>query len=256
VDAVLIATRHHLHAPMLLQALRAGKHVLVEKPLALTEEELAEVQAFFAGNEHAPILLTGFNRRFSPFAARIAQLTAGRVSPLMAQYRMNAGYLPLDHWVHGPEGGGRNRGEACHIYDLFTFLTGARVASVSAHAIRPATAHYSAADNFVATVGFDDGSVASLTYTALGAKELPKERMELFVDGKALVLDDYLTLTVHGARAAGVQLRAQDKGQKEELRAFAAAVREGGAWPIPLWQQVQATEIANQVEGLLDAHGD
>lgn len=253
VDAVLLATRHDLHAPMLLQALRAGKHVLVEKPLALTAAETEEVRAFYAAApaQGAPVLLTGFNRRFSPFAARAAELLAGRSSPLLMQYRMNAGYIPLDHWVHGPEGGGRNRGEACHIYDLFTFLCGARVASVQAAPVRPATGHYSPRDNFVATISFTDGSVGTLVYTALGASDLPKERMEVFADGKVLVLDDYLRLTVHGARAKGVELKAQDKGQKEELRAFAAAVLGGGAWPIPLWQQLQATEIALEVEEML-----
>lgn len=252
VDAVLIATRHHLHAPMLLAALRAGKHVLVEKPLALTREEMREVSAFFADREgEAPVLLTGFNRRFSPFARRAEELLRGRSAPLLAQYRMNAGYLPTDHWVHGPEGGGRNRGEACHIYDLFTFLTGARAVAVRAEALRPQGGYYLASDNFVATVGFDDGSLATLTYTALGASDLPKERMELFFDGKVLVLDDYLRLKVHGARAAGVVTKSQDKGQKEELRAFADAALRGGEWPIPLWQQLQATEIALAVEEAL-----
>jgi predicted dehydrogenase/threonine dehydrogenase-like Zn-dependent dehydrogenase len=253
VDAVLIATRHHLHAPLLLQALRAGKHVLVEKPLALTREECGEIRAFYAGApaEGAPMLLTGFNRRFSPFAKRIGELVRGRSNPLMASYRMNAGYIPRDHWVHGAQGGGRNLGEACHIYDLFTFLTDARAVSVQARPIVPATGHYGRNDNFFATVGFADGSVCTLLYTALGAKELPKERMELFADGRALVLDDYLRLEVHGAKDPGVQLRQQDKGQKEELRAFGMAVRDGGPWPIPLWQQLQATEIALEVEAAL-----
>ena len=258
VDAVLIATRHNLHASMVLEALRAGKHVLVEKPLALTAGEVADIRAFYdaAPAERAPVLLTGFNRRFSPFARRAAELLTERSSPVLVQYRMNAGHLPADHWVHGPEGGGRNRGEACHIYDLFTYLTGARTAWVQAGAVRPRTAHYRGDDNFVATVGFDDGSVGTLVYTALGAKELPKERMEAFADGRVLVLDDYLRLAVHGARARGVELRTQDKGQKEELRAFAAAVREGGPWPIPLWQQLQATEIALAVEEQLLSLGD
>jgi predicted dehydrogenase/threonine dehydrogenase-like Zn-dependent dehydrogenase len=255
VDAVLLATRHDLHAPMLLQALRAGKHVLAEKPLALTRDEVEQVRAFYAAApaEGAPVLLTGFNRRFSPFAARAAELLAGRSGPLLMQYRMNAGYIPLDHWVHGPQGGGRNRGEACHIYDLFTFLAGARVSSVQAASVRPATGYYSASDNFVATVSFADGSVGTLVYTAMGAPELPKERMEVFADGKVLVLDDYLRLAVHGARAKGVELKTQDKGQKEELRAFARAVLNGGPWPIPLWQQIQATEIALDVELILKA---
>jgi predicted dehydrogenase/threonine dehydrogenase-like Zn-dependent dehydrogenase len=253
VDAVLIATRHDLHASMALQALRAGKHVLLEKPLALTQEETDEIRAFFAGaaEGETPVLLTGFNRRFSPFAVRAAELVRGRSNPLMASYRMNAGYIPRDHWVHGPQGGGRNRGEACHIYDLFTFLTDAPVASVQARSLVPATAHYGRDDNFSATVGFADGSVCTLLYTALGAKTFPKERMELYADGKVLVLDDYLRLEVHGAQAKGIELKRQEKGQAEELRAFGRAVLQGGPWPIPLWQQLQATEIALRVEARL-----
>jgi len=254
IDAVLIATRHDSHAALALEALRAGKHVLLEKPLALDRDQLAGLRDFYEGGEGGrPLLLTGFNRRFSPYARRLAELVAERSNPMILDYRMNAGYIPLDHWVHGAEGGGRNIGEACHIYDLFTFLTGSRVADVTARAIRPATAHYARTDNFVATMTFEDGSVATLTYTALGAKEHPKERLDVYVDGKVVSLDDYTRLTVAGAKSRGVQTTVQDKGQKEELAAFGRAVRDGGAWPIPLWQQVQATEISLDVEGWLHA---
>jgi predicted dehydrogenase len=166
---------------------------------------------------------------------------------------MNAGHIPLDHWVHGAEGGGRNLGEACHIYDLFTFLTNSRVEEVRAQPIAPRTGYYGVRDNFVMTARFADGSVATLTYTALGAKEYPKERMEVFVDGRVIELDDYRRLSVVGARQAGVTTATTDKGQLDELRAFARAIREGGEWPIPLWQQVQATEIAFEVEAQLRA---
>ena len=251
VEAVLIATRHDLHARMALEALRAGKHVLLEKPLALDREELERIRAFYGDGPEGPVLLTGFNRRFSPFAVRMREIVEGRSNPMILNYRMNAGHLPLDHWVHGPEGGGRNVGEACHLYDLFTFLTGSRVADVTARAVVPRTGYYSPTDNFVATVTFEDGSVATLTYTALGSREHPKEQLEVFVDGKVLVLDDYRTLKVVGAKQKGVETRAQEKGQREELEAFARALREGGEWPIPLWQQVQAMEIAFRVEDLI-----
>jgi predicted dehydrogenase len=199
------------------------------------------------------VLLTGFNRRFSPFAVRLAELLAKRTNPLIINYRMNAGHIPLSHWVHGAEGGGRNLGEACHIYDLFTFLTGARVTTINAQAIRPHTGHYSASDNFVATMSFDDGSVATLTYTALGAKDYPKELMEVYSDGRVMVLDDYKSLSVHGAAVKGVSTPVQDKGQKAEVAAFVEAVAKGGEWPIPLWQQIQATEIAFAVESAISA---
>jgi predicted dehydrogenase len=251
VDAVIIATRHHLHARYALAALRAGKHVLVEKPLALDAAELEAFEAFFAapGSQAAPTLLTGFNRRFSPYARELRRLVGARTAPFICNYRMNAGFLPADHWVHGAEGGGRNIGEACHIYDLFTFLSGARVQHVDARSIVPRTPPYVRNDNFVATIAFEDGSVSTLTYTALGARDFPKETGEWFFDGKVAALDDYRRLTVHGTRG-GLRTAAQDKGLKEELLAFADAVRSG-EWAIPWWQQSQVSRISFAVESAI-----
>ena len=254
VDAVLIATRHNLHARMVLQALKAGKHVLVEKPLALNEEELQQIEEFYTSSSvfgPQPVLLTGFNRRFSKYARRIHELTRERSNPMVLNYRMNAGYIPLDHWVHTQEGGGRNIGEGCHIYDLFTYLTSSKVVSIDAKSIKPKTGYYSYSDNFVATMSFEDGSIATLTYTSLGSKEYPKEQLEVFVDGKVIKLDDYRKLTVTGAKAIGVETKLSDKGQKEELEAFAKAIREGGEWPIPLWQQLQATRISFKIQEMI-----
>lgn len=253
VDAIIITTRHHLHAGMTLAALEAGKHVLVEKPLALEPAELEQITSFYQGsNGEKPILLTGFNRRFSPYARRIYELVQGRTNPMILNYRMNAGYIPLDHWVHSEEGGGRNRGEACHLYDLFTYLTGSKVTAVNAHSIFPKTAHYSSRDNFVATITFADGSVATLTYTALGTTSYPKERLELFVDGKVLVIDDYRELICEGVKAKNLKTPTIEKGQKKELEVFAQAIQEGKEWPILLWQQIQATEISFAVERQLN----
>jgi predicted dehydrogenase/threonine dehydrogenase-like Zn-dependent dehydrogenase len=235
VDAVIIATRHHLHASMTLDALRAGKHVLAEKPLAMNRAELQSILDFYTATPDAPLLLTGFNRRFSKQAAAIHEAVRKRAKPMIINYRMNAGYLPPEHWVHNEEGGGRNIGEACHIYDLFTYLTGSRIAEVHAQGFTN--------DNFIATLTFEDRSIASLAYTSLGSQDHPKEQMEVFVDGKVLTLNDY--------RSSSSQV--PDKGQKEELIAFAAAIRNGGTWPIPLWQQAQAMEIAYQVEEALCA---
>ncbi len=247
VSAVLIATRHNLHASLTLAALRAGKHVLVEKPLALSRAELDEIRTFYETNPSGPILLTGYNRRFSPYTQRIQELVRERRDPMIINYRMNAGYIPLDHWVHGAEGGGRNLGEACHIYDLFTFLTDSRVTEVQARSIDPKTAYYSRRDNFVVTLTFDDGSLATLTYTALGSTEYPKERMEIFSEGRVIELDDYKRLAVSGIKGKGISTPTADKGHKEELEAFARAIHSG-EWPIPLWQQMQAADIALRVE--------
>lgn len=252
VDAVLIATRHHLHADMVLRALTAGKHVLVEKPLTLDREGLDQIEAFYAAPAGShPLLLTGFNRRFSPCAQQIKKIVANRTNPMVLNYRMNAGYIPLDHWVHTEEGGGRNKGEACHIYDLFTFLTESEVVSVSAQAIAAKTSYYSPTDNFIATMTFADGSVGSLAYTAMGSKDYPKEHLEIAVDGITLVMNDYRSLEAFGSKIAGITTKFSEKGQKEELKAFADAVKNGGDWPIPLWQQSQASDIAIQVDDLL-----
>jgi predicted dehydrogenase len=253
VNAILIGTRHDQHAAMVIEALQAGKHVLVEKPLTLTRDELETIRNFYETHQQAPVLLTGFNRRFSPFAQRAKELLANRTNPMILNYRMNAGHIPLSHWVHTEEGGGRNLGEACHIYDLFTFFAESKMVSVQAQSLTPKTDHYSSRDNFVATVGFEDGSVATLTYTALGSNEFPKEQMEIFSDGKVLVLDDYKQLRVHGSNSKGATSKLTDKGHKRELEVFADTLKKGGEWPIPLWQQLQATEIALQVDELINS---
>jgi predicted dehydrogenase len=256
VDAVMIATRHHQHGEMVLQALRAGKHVFVEKPLCLTSAELDAIAAFYGDDTGGkPLLLTGFNRRFSRYATAIAQATAARTNPMMIDYRVNAGHLAQDSWVHGPEGGGRNLGEACHFYDLFVMLTGAKATSIAATPIRPQTGYYGRTDNFAATFGFADGSVATLTYTALGSAEFPKEQCEVYADGRVYSLDDFKRLFSTGAGGPRLTTVAPDKGHREELEAFADAVRTGGAWPIPLWQQFEAMRMAFEVESRIVPKG-
>jgi len=249
IDAVLICTRHDLHGDMVIDALQAGKHVLVEKPLAVSQNELDKIVKFYdEWVEHSPILLTGFNRRFSPHAVAVREVLDGRSNPAIINYRMNAGYIPLDHWVHNDEGAGRNIGEACHIYDLFTYFTGAKVVNVRAHSIRPKTSYYSNRDNFVATMSFEDGSVATLTYTSLGHKSQPKEVVDIFVDGKILSINDYVTTTFAGDKRKPLEYKRADKGHLPEIEAFAGSVQGGGKWAIELWEQVQATEISFQVE--------
>jgi len=247
IDLVLIATRHDLHADMTLAALNAGKHVFVEKPLSMTEEGLDAIEAFYAANPNGPLLMTGFNRRFSPAVTAARDVLKGRLSPMIVNYRMNAGYIPSDHWVHGPHGGGRNIGEACHIYDLFNALTGSEPVEVQARAIVPASGHWRRDDNFVATIRYADGSLCTLTYTSLGSKEFPKERFDIFVDGKVLVLDDYKRLEVTGAKG-GWKGMTIEKGQLEELTVLAEAFKAGGRWPISLADQLSATRVSFAVE--------
>lgn len=227
VDAVLICTRHDLHAQIASEALSAGKHVFLEKPVALTVVEIEKLEGLLRhlyAKPDAPILFVGYNRRYSPCARRLHELLADRINPLQAYYRMNVGPLPGDHWVHGPEGGGRIIGEACHIFDLFAFLSSARAVDVSAHPIHPRTAAARARENFTATIRFADGSVCTLLYSALGAQDIPKEYAEVYADGASFVLDDYRTLMVHGRRAPGIAGRKQDKGHLAALEAFHAQI--------------------------------
>lgn len=252
VNAVVISTRHNLHAQMVLQFLKAGKHILVEKPLAVTQEELSQIKDLYTlSKKPLPILLVGFNRRFSPYARKIKEFTEKRGNPMVINYRMNAGFIPKTHWVHTEEGGGRNIGEACHIYDLFNFFTGSEFESVSAFSIEPKTDQYAKNDNFVATIKYKDGSVCNLIYTALGSSEVPKEQMEIYVDGKIIHLNDYKELKVFGARKYEKNLKVQDKGHYQELIEFANGIKKGNNYPIPLWQLIQAMEISFEVERIL-----
>lgn len=248
INLVIISTRHDLHAPMALQALNAGKNVFVEKPLALTQEDLDQFDHFFTQEKSPPLLMVGFNRRFSPAAQRAKEILQKRTTPLIINYRMNAGYIPLDHWVHGKEGGGRNIGEACHIYDLFNFFTDSEIEAVQAFSIYPSTQQWTKNDNFMATFRYKDGSVCSLTYTALGSKSYPKERMEIFSDGMVISLDDYKTLSVMGSSQQGISSSSTQKGHEEELQILADCLLKGGDWPISFSQQKQATWMSFEVE--------
>ena len=165
---------------------------------------------------------------------------------------MNAGFIPRDHWVHGPQGGGRNVGEACHIYDLFVRLTGTSVYErVDAQGVRMSGERIGANDNFAATISFADGSICTLTYTALGHRDHPKERMDVYADSRVISLDDYRSVTVSGRSERGWRGGTTQKGHLEELSALATALRDGGPWPIPLDEQVAATRISFEVEECL-----
>jgi len=248
IDAVIVTTRHNQHANLALQALRAGKHVLVEKPLALTQKEIEEIKQFYIEVPQGPVLLTGFNRRFSSHIVKLKKLLLSRTNPMIINYQMNAGYVPHDSWVHGIEGGGRNRGEACHIYDLFTFLTDAKIIKTSVSSLNPTTKFYKNEDNFNATFNFSDGSVANLLYTSLGHKDFPKEKMDVFFDGKVASLDNYRKSTLTAGKSYSINSKQIDKGQPELLSHFIEAALGHQAWPIELWQQIQATEMAIEVE--------
>ena len=242
VDLVLIATRHDSHASLVLQALKAGKHVFVEKPLAINQAEIEQIKEFYSSDiANKPMLFTGFNRRFSKYAVEIRKHTDKRVNPMMIRYRMNAGFIPLDHWVH--EDGGRIIGEACHIVDLMTSFTNSKIESISVESLTPKTEKYSSSDNKSITLKYADGSVACIDYFANGSKELAKEYMEVHFDGKTIVLDDYKTLKGYGVKIAEIKDELSQKGQYEELEVLYEVLKGNKKeWAIELWDMIQTTE--------------
>ena len=251
---VVIATRHHEHADQVVRSLSSGKHVFVEKPLAITWDELDRLVETSVALPQAPLLMVGFNRRFSPALQELKRRLAGRRAPLVIQYRLNAGYIALDHWVHGPQGGGRNIGEACHMYDVFRFLAGAPVRSIDAAAIDPGTLPYARSDNFAVTITYEDGTLASLVYTALGPKSgLCKEHITVFSDGEAFIVDDFKKLTQASDGTVLWQSSEADKGHSEELSRLADAIATGAPAPIPFDELVETTAVALSVDDLI--HG-
>ena len=253
---MVIATRHHEHASQVIRSLRAGKHVFVEKPLALTWEELGEVADTYRGLADRPLLMVGFNRRFSPAILALKTKLEGRRAPLVIEYRLNGGYIPLDHWVHNEQGGGRNIGEACHMYDVFRSLTGAPAVSIVAEAIDPGTLPYRRNDNFSASIRYEDGSLAHLIYTSLGPKTgLPKERIEVFCDGEAYIVDDYKSLT-KASDGSVLWSGDQDKGHFEELSRLGDAIASGGESPISFDELIETSAVALHVEDCLYGRTD
>ena len=272
INTVVIATRHHLHARQVLAALKAGKNVFCEKPLALNENELQEIVRAVGGGaeeqggkgaeerrskeeftsapphhstraQKAPLLMVGYNRRFAPMARQLKAFLADVHEPLVMHYRVNAGYIPPDHWVQDPQqGGGRIIGEICHFVDFLTFLAGALPIRVYARAL-PNDGRYRD-DNVVITLEFADGSLGTIAYVANGDKSFPKERLEVFGGGAVAVLDDFRRLElVRNGRKKVVRSRLrQDKGHRGEWEAFVAAVQNGGPAPIP-FEEIVATTL-------------
>jgi predicted dehydrogenase len=228
IDLVCITTRHDAHAALVVASLRAGKHVFVEKPLALDEEQLRAVEDAARGSN--AVLLVGFNRRFSPMAAAMRRALEGR-GPFVATYRVNAGALPPGHWLNDPAvGGGRIIGEGCHFVDFLSFLTGdAAIESVEA---RCAGRPRGPAEDVAIQLGFSDGSVGQILYTAKGDPALGKERVEVHAGGASIVLEDFRSVEiVSGGKRR--KITTGGKGHAEEIAALIEAVKAGGPSPIP-----------------------
>ncbi|HVG30788.1 MAG TPA: bi-domain-containing oxidoreductase [Pyrinomonadaceae bacterium] len=234
VNLVVIATRHDTHAELARRALERGKHVFVEKPLALSDAELDGVLE--AAAQSSGSLMVGFNRRFSPSARAARDFFADRREPLSILYRVNAGRIPRGHWAHDPrEGGGRIRSEVCHFVDLCQFWAGSPPARVHAEAVETEDLQSVGEDSVFITLRFADGSNACVAYLAEGDRALAKERVEIFGGGRSFVIDDFRAATRYsGGREEKLKLRGADKGQAEEVRAVCAVVLGREPAPIPL----------------------
>ncbi|WP_434303261.1 bi-domain-containing oxidoreductase [Clostridium botulinum] len=246
VDMIMICTRHNLHAEMAIEAMKKGKAVFVEKPMALNEYELEKVLKTI---EETKVPYTvGFNRRFSKYAVEVKKHIKDRLNPIIVNYQMNAGYIPLDFWVHTKEGGGRIIGEGCHIFDLFNYFTDSEVATVSVDSISAETDNISHRDNVVITLKYKDGSICTLTYTSLGNNSYSKEFCEVYCDGKIIIIDDYKKINGYGVKVENIQSSNSDKGQYEEILEFSKVIKSGENYSIPVWQLEQASKISYLVE--------
>jgi predicted dehydrogenase len=233
INTVAILTRHDLHAEQVIAALKTRKHVFVEKPLALNDEELNSIQAQLQEAEGC-LITTGFNRRFAPLAQKLSSFIHNRTEPLMAHYRVNAGHLPKDHWLQDPQiGGGRIIGEGCHFVDFLTYLVDQSPVSVRTFGI-PDQGIY-CEDNVTLILTYPDGSMGTVHYLANGDKAFPKERVEVFTGGRVAVLDDFrrLELINNGRRTVVRSFLKQDKGHKTEWEAFTDSILNNVEPPIP-----------------------
>jgi predicted dehydrogenase/threonine dehydrogenase-like Zn-dependent dehydrogenase len=246
INVVAIATRHNSHANLTCAALDAGKHVFVEKPLALTMEELAKVEAAHARAN--TLLMVGFNRRFAPLTQVMKRALDGVHEPKSFVMLMNAGEILPAHWTQNPEeGGGRIIGEACHYIDLMRFLAGAPIVSVQARRMGGDSVAVKD-DKAAITLGFEDGSFGTIHYLANGAASFPKERIEIFAAGRTLQLDNFLKLKAYNwPGVKGQSLWRQDKGAQACVDAFAKAIQEGGPSPIPAQELFEVSRVAIEV---------
>lgn len=249
VNTVFIASRHDTHARFAAQALRAGKHVFVEKPLAISQDGLTEVEEALATAQAAglaPLLTVGFNRRFAPLVKTLHRLLAPVVAPKAMIYTVNAGAIPPEHWTQQRDvGGGRIVGEACHFIDLLRYLAGHPIESAEIMTMSRSRALASHDDKASISLRFADGSIGTIHYLANGGKRFPKERLEVFCNDGVLVLDNFVRLIGYDWAGFGSQrLWKQDKGQAACIAAFVAAVESGGPAPIARDELLEVSRLA------------
>lgn len=254
VEAVVIATRHDLHAPLALEALAAGKHVFLEKPMGLSREQIDGLRDAARASDR--IFTVGYNRRYAPLVLRARDALRAAGGCAVADYRVNAGFTPPGHWTLDPNvGGGRIVGEACHMLDLLAFLLGPEVLSFGCEAIPSSDPSAPSPQDFAVSLRFRDpgGSVnlASLLYTARGGKDLPKERIEIHAGRGSLVLDDFSRLSSYGLSAKDSELRRPDKGHRDEMRLFLEAIEGRKSVLLGVDEAWQAADLALRIDAAL-----
>jgi predicted dehydrogenase len=240
LDAVLITTRHNSHARQVIEALEAGKHVFVEKPLALTHDDLDRIDAAYQKGDKT--LTVGFNRRFSPFSQDLKKQLGDAPGPINVIATMNAGFIPQDVWVQDMEiGGGRIIGEACHLIDLITFFTGSLVESVVMNALGPNAAENS--DNASILLRYQNGSQGVINYFSNGSKAYSKERIEVYSQNRTAVIDNFRKSHYHGFKGSGLS-KGQDKGHAEQFKRFYHSLRDGGPAIVSYEETMNASRAA------------
>ncbi len=249
INTVVIATRHNSHAGLVIDALKAGKHVFVEKPLAINHEELKEIEAFYSQsnikNSTSPLLMVGFNRRFSPQVQKMKELLSAIKEPKSFIMTMNAGAIPSDHWTQDIEiGGGRIIGEACHFIDLMRYLAGSEIVSVQCRRMGDKDSVEVAEDKASIILGFADGSFGTVHYLANGAASFPKERVDVFAAGRVLQLDNFCKLKGFGWPGfKKMNLWRQDKGQNACAAAFLDSIEKGTESPIQISELFEVAKV-------------
>ncbi|OHC24239.1 MAG: dehydrogenase [Pseudomonadales bacterium RIFCSPHIGHO2_12_FULL_40_16] len=258
INTVAIATRHNSHAYFVERVLSAGKNVFVEKPLALTVEEIEKIETIYnqniQNNQYARVMV-GFNRRFSPQVQKMKTLLDTVKEPKSFIMTMNAGAIPADHWTQdNTVGGGRIIGEACHFIDLMRFLAGSKIVSIQARRMGETDAVQVLEDKASITLGFEDGSFGTIFYLANGASSFPKERVEVFTAGRVLQLDNFRKLKAFGWPGFNkMNLWRQDKGQDACAAVFVDSIRDGKEAPIPADEIFEVARVTIQVAEILRA---
>jgi predicted dehydrogenase/threonine dehydrogenase-like Zn-dependent dehydrogenase len=243
IDMVVIGTRHNLHALQVADAIKAGKHVLVEKPLAMNETELNIIKELHERHPQVHVSV-GFNRRYSPLTIAAKSIIERLRAPVVINYRINAGYIAPNIWVQDPEeGGGRIIGEVCHFIDLISYLMGSDVVQIQVAHVPLNTTSIKTADNLSVLLSYKDGSMGVITYIAMGGKNLPKERLEVFLNNSSMVIDDFNCLNMYNTGEKDLKLTETDKGHYKEIEEFSKLLRGEQSLIQPFEKDCDSTEI-------------